>query len=294
MERSTEETSRSSDESARRTTSPVNSRGRRMPGERPAADTVAAIASRTSTWLQDSRRRRRAWRGGCQGEAWRKTGRRGGAEGNTGRPGGRPDPARGALGTRAGGRGRTDERAETRAQSMRGETDATSASERARACLAAALALGGMPPLRRRLATAPARCHRASGKFFRTKSLGAAVHHHSRWAPEPHHAFENLPRHHGQSGRLEDTHHFRTPRLSARSSTSRCAGVARRPCPRLDVVFRRSPTPRRRFADPRPSPVSKMDFTCSERVADAHWEIRYIVDMTATRHVLEVRVPPSE
>lgn len=87
---------------------------------------------------------------------------------------------------------------------------------------------------------------------------------------------------------------LRTPRLSARSSTSRCAGVARRPCPRLDVVFRRSPTPRRRFADPRPSPVSKMDFTCSERVADAHWEIRYIVDMTATRHVLEVRVPPSE
>lgn len=37
-----------------------------------------------------------------------------------------------------------------------------------------------------------------------------------------------------------------------------------------------------------------MDFTCSERVADAHWQIRYIVDMTATRHVLEVRAPPSE
>ena len=55
-----------------------------------------------------------------------------------------------------------------------------------------------------------------------------------------------------------------------------------------------SKLPRRRFAALTPSPVSKMDFTCSERVADAHREIRYIVDMTATRHVLEVRVRASE
>ena len=140
------------------------------PASRPLL--VAAIASRTSTWLQGlaSQKACMARRVSRRGMAEDGTKRR--RRGECGRPGGTQFRARGARDAR--GRGRTDERAETRAQSMRGETDATSASERARACLAAALALGGVPPLRRRFGNrVPARCHRASGKFFRTKKLMA-------------------------------------------------------------------------------------------------------------------------
>ena len=34
----------------------------------------------------------------------------------------------------------------------------------------------------------------------------------------------------------------------------------------------------------------QIDFTAAENIPEAHWEVRYTVDMTATRHIVEVRV----
>ena len=35
---------------------------------------------------------------------------------------------------------------------------------------------------------------------------------------------------------------------------------------------------------------AQIDFTAAENIPEAHWEVRYTVDMTATRHIVEVRV----
>mmetsp|Transcript_3218 Transcript_3218/g.7467 ORF Transcript_3218/g.7467 Transcript_3218/m.7467 type:complete len:136 (+) Transcript_3218:322-729(+) len=44
---------------------------------------------------------------------------------------------------------------------------------------------------------------------------------------------------------------------------------------------------------PNPAPIGaelnmEIEFTTSENIPDAHWEVRYTVDMTATRHIVEV------
>ena len=189
-----------------------------MPGERPAADTVAAIASRTSTWLQGlaSQKACMARRVSRRGMAEDGTKRR--RRGECGRPG--RIPARGALGTR-GAAGRTNAPRRALKVCEARPTRRPRASARVRAYCGARAR--GMPPLRRRSGNrVPARCHRASGKFFRTKKFRRGSPSSLRWAPEPHHAFENPPRHHGQSGRLEDTHHSE-PRASRRGAQPRGA-----------------------------------------------------------------------